>query len=78
MMNIEDWLGWVLGGIVTIIGTLAAAVTTLWAKSEAKNSLAIEVLQKRSDDCDKDRTTLHVEVGRLTERVEYLEDHRAK
>ena len=77
-MHIEDWLGWVLAGIVSIVGTLAAAVATLWARSEAKNSLAIDVLQKRSDDCDKDRTALHVEVGRLTERVEHLEEHHGK
>ena len=77
-MNIEEWLGWVMAGIVSVVGALAASVATLWARSEAKNSLAIEILQKRSDDCDKDRTDLHIEVARLEERVEQLEKDRAK
>lgn len=72
-MNIEDWLGWVLAGIVSIVGALSAAVVTLWTRSESKNAIAIEVLQKRSDACEQDRNNLHVEVGVLKKRVEQLE-----
>ena len=72
-MEVEQWAGWVLAGIVSIVGALAAAVTTLWSRSEAKNSLAIEILQAKANQCEKDRIVLHVQCGRLEERIEQLE-----
>ena len=69
----DGYLTWVFGGIVSIIGALAAAVTTLWSHSEAKNAQAIQILEQRSAQCEQDRKDLLVKIGKLELRVEQLE-----
>lgn len=43
----ESFLSWVLGGIVAVITTMAAVVTTLWRANEAKNAEAIKEQSKQ-------------------------------
>ena len=43
----ESFLAWVLGGIVAVITTMAAVVTTLWRANEAKNAEAIKEQSKQ-------------------------------
>lgn len=76
----DDWFSWMLGGIVTVIAALATAVTTLWSRSEARNAEAIkaltvhlETLEKRNDECEKDRMELFGRVGRLESKLESLQ-----
>ena len=69
----DSWFGWITGGIVAIVGGLTAAVTTLWARSEAKNAHAIESLEERAKQCEQDRRELVVRVAKLEARIEHLE-----
>jgi len=68
----NNYMGWVLGSVATVVATLAAAVTTLWNRSEAKNAKAIEILERAVEKCEKEREALIVRVGRLEERLEHL------
>jgi len=56
--------------VATVVATLAAAVTTLWNRSEAKNAKAIEILERAVEKCQKEREALIVTVGRLEERLD--------
>ena len=71
-----SYIGWVMAGIVTIIGTLAAAITTLWSVSEAKNAKAIEILEKEVHECKMDRQSLLIKIGKMEERLAFLEHHQ--
>ena len=78
-MNNDNWLGWILTGIVSIIGALAAAVTTLWSRAESRNAEAIKALEaetielRRANElCESDRRDLFARVARLEEQVKHL------
>lgn len=43
----ESFISWVLGGVVAVVTTLAAVVTTLWRANEAKNAEAIKEQSKQ-------------------------------
>jgi uncharacterized protein YlxW (UPF0749 family) len=79
IMQTDDWLGWILGGIVSVIAALATAVTTLWSRSEVRNAEAIKELEKQVAECEKDRRALFGRVERLEEKVSHFEtDHKVK
>ena len=67
-----DWFGYLLGGIATVISTLAAAVFTLWNRSEQKNAHSIEILTTRSEKCEEDRVELRIEVHDLHQEVDAM------
>ena len=78
-MHSDNWLAWILAGIVSIIGALATAVTTLWSRAESRNADSIKALEaetielrKARDICEKDRTELFGRVSRLEEQVKHL------
>jgi hypothetical protein len=80
MDETDGWLGWLLGGIVSVVAALATAVTTLWSRSEARNAEAIRDLSvrvtdlaKENGECEKDRRALFGRVSKLEAQVSYLE-----
>ena len=62
-------LAWTLGGIVAVVGSLAAAVVALWKKTDEEAARTRKLL----DECEGDRRALHVECGILKDRVGKLE-----
>lgn len=59
-------------GVVVIIGSLAAAVTTLWRNAEnryakllAQQEAKIKWLQQKVDECESDRSELRERIVRL-------------
>jgi len=74
-MNDSNWT-WVLGGVGTIIATLAAAVASLFKLNESKNTKlihkqdqTIKDLTKRAEQCESDRTQLNARVAVLEDRA---------
>lgn len=65
----DSFTTWVLGGIGTVVATLAAVVATLWKANETRNAKAIEHLTERVDECEGDRSELRVRVARLETRL---------
>jgi hypothetical protein len=83
MADENTWLssGWVLGGIGTIMATLASVVALLFKVRESENAKRIEEmskrvddLQKRSDKCDEDRLALHRSDAANRERISIMEN----
>lgn len=71
-MDYEGFFGWVLAGVATIIATLSGLVAKFYQKQIADYDVRIDahkkmidVLQKRADECDRDRTELRVRVAKL-------------
>lgn len=58
MPNESNIIGWVLTGVVAIVGTLATVVATLWKQNEAKNSIRIEQLEMDVKECREDRDAI--------------------
>lgn len=77
-MNEDSTIGWMLGGIATALGVMATAITTLWKTSEAKNAVAISVLEKRADSCEEDRELLRDEVTSLRVEVRLLKQQNGQ
>lgn len=78
--NDNSYMGWVLAGVASIVGTLSTVVAYLFRKSEFDNAQAIKKLEehnaevaKKADDCEKDRTTLFATCEVLKVKVENLE-----
>lgn len=79
--------GWLLGGVATVVATLATAVATLFKMNEGKNTAAIsrqenmitklveqaDRLVERADDCEQDRRRLGESVARLETKLEQIE-----
>lgn len=72
-MDLNDQIGWILGGIATVLATMATAVTTLWKASESKNAKAIEVLEVRASECERERLTLRTAIAELRTEIRLLE-----
>ena len=67
---------WLLAGVASIIGTLAAVVAALWKLNESKNNAAIASLESicaglttRVNECETDRVELRVRVAILEEQL---------
>ena len=83
----ESFLSWVLGGIVAVVTTLAAVVTTLWRANEAKNAEAIKeqskqiagiegelkVVRDHSQICEQSRVECEKDRSRLSAKCEIFE-----
>jgi len=68
-MTTEDtnlW-GWIAGAVGTAIGTLGAAVATLFRINESKNSHAIDALEKR---LAQESESLKIEIAKANARAE--------
>ena len=74
----DEHSNWVLGGIASVVGTLAAAVTALWKLNESRNAKAIESLTMRADKCEQERTELRVRVAKLEATVCNDDSHKDK
>ena len=61
----ESFTGWVLGGVGSVVATLAAVVATLWKMNETRNAKAICELTERVDECEDERSDLRVRVAKL-------------
>lgn len=80
--------GWVLGGIGTIIATLASIVAMLYKVRESENAKRIEAMEKEHTAtkaelsvvkqdikvCTEDRIALHRSDAASKERITILED----
>jgi hypothetical protein len=83
----ESFVSWVLGGIVAVVTTLAAVVTTLWRANEAKNAEAIKeqskqiagiegelkVVRDHSQICEQSRIECEKDRARLSAKCEIFE-----
>ena len=69
----ENLLTWVLGSVALVVGALGTAVTTLWSRSEAKNTIAIEVLTKHVAQCEEDKKALTIRVTQCETKLTFLE-----
>lgn len=58
----NDYLGWVFGGIGTIIATLATAVATLWKAQIGDLKMQLEKSEKQNEKSNADHKS---EVSRL-------------
>lgn len=80
-MNDENSiLGWVLGGVATVIATLAGVVTKFYKTQiedykNTEHGLRDEILElrHRADECESDRGQLRVQCARLEERIVKIE-----
>jgi septal ring factor EnvC (AmiA/AmiB activator) len=84
----ESFLAWVLGGIVAVVTTLAAVVTTLWRANEAKNAEAIKeqakqiagiedelkVVKEHGHLCEEMRVECEKDRARLAAKCEIFEN----
>lgn len=73
--NLDEHSNWILGGIASVVGTLAAAVATLWKMNESKNSKAIDDLRNQVNECTEDREKIRGECTDLRVRIAKLESH---
>ncbi len=66
----ESGIGWgaISTAVTAVVGGLTTAVVALWKSSESKNAKAIQSLEARAEDCEKDRDDLRVRVAKLEER----------
>ena len=80
-MNDENSIiGWVLGGVATVIATLTGVVAKFY-KTQIDDYKAIEhelrvhysELRQRADECEHDRGDLRVQCARLEERIARVE-----
>lgn len=69
-------IGWLLTGVAGVIATLAGAVAMLWKLNEQKNARDIAMLQGRCDElqrrceqCERDREELRVRLAVLENRI---------
>jgi septal ring factor EnvC (AmiA/AmiB activator) len=83
----ESFVSWVLGGIVAVVTTLAAVVTTLWRANEAKNAEAIKeqakqiagiedelkVVKEHGNICEQSRIECEKDRARLGAKCEIFE-----
>ena len=60
-------LGWIFGAVGTAIGTLGAAVATLFRMNESKNAEAIAALERR---LAAESESLKIEIAKANERAE--------
>lgn len=66
---------WVLGAVVTVIGTLAAVVAHLYKITQTQNSREIEELKKSVHECEVDREQLRVDLLEVKVRLAKLESN---
>lgn len=66
---------WVLGAVVTVIGTLAAVVAHLYKITQTQNSREIEELKKAVHECEIDREQLRVDLLEVKVRLAKLESN---
>lgn len=68
-MTTEDvnLFGWIAGAVGTAVGTLGAAVATLFRMNESKNTHAIEELEKR---LAAESEALKIEIAKANARAE--------
>ena len=78
LVDEQDWFGWLLGGIATVISSLGAAIVTLWNQSEKKNAEAIDQLKVRAEKCEEDRIGLRIEMHDAKQRIAELEQKNAR
>lgn len=64
-MHDEGFVNWVLGGVVTVVATLAGVVGHLYKVTQTQNSREIEELKKKVADCESDRINLRQEHEKL-------------
>ena len=83
----ESFISWVLGGVVAVVTTLAAVVTTLWRANEAKNADAIKeqakqlagiegelkIVKDHSDICEQSRIECEKDRAKLGAKCEIFE-----
>jgi len=89
-MALESDTGWFVAGVSTVVATLASTVAFLFRSNEAKNTVAIEKLDKqvellesrvvesdrKHDECQEDRVKLSVEVAIIREHLaSYIKDN---
>jgi len=74
-------LNWVITGVITIIGSLSAAIGILFKINETRNSREICELKeglkecaKDREECETDRLRLTAQLNSVEGRVSYLED----
>ena len=73
--------GWVLAGVASIIATLSTVVAFLYKRLDANNARTIgvletrcDLLQKKVDECEKDRLDLHRQLAKMEIKITLLED----
>lgn len=79
--NYQVLLNWVLGGFSAILAVLNGVIVFLYNRLDSKNTKTIEVLQaqcdflqKKIDECEKDRLDLHRQMAKLEVKLALLED----
>ena len=68
-----ELFNWVLGAVVTVIGTLAAVVAHLYKITQTQNSKEIEELKLAVRECEVDREELRVQLIDVKVRLAKLE-----
>ena len=73
--------GWVLAGVASIIATLSTVVAFLYKRLDANNARTIaaletrcDLLQKKVDECERDRLDLHRQMAKMEVKIALLED----
>ncbi len=79
--DFQSLLGWVLAGVLTIVATLSSVVAFLYKRLDSNNAKTIaaletrcDMLQKKVDECEKDRLDLHRQMAKMEVKIALLED----